>query len=331
MVEIAGLTKRFARGKRLGRNGSLEDVLAVDGVDLRLNEGEIFGLVGPNGAGKTTLIKLLTTLLRPSSGSARVAGHDVLHEAAAVRGLVGLVTSNERSFYWRLTGRQNLSFFASLYDLPGREARRWITELFELLDLEDKADERFDSYSTGMRQRLAFARGLLPRPRLLLMDEPTKGVDPVSRAEMLRVMREVIVERWNPTILIASHNLSEIEQLCGRIGLMNEGRLLSVGTLPELRELVRTVRRYVLDVRGLAEGELTSLANEYASHSVSDLEHHNGSIRLSLGFSERSDGFAGFVRAVVENGGDLAACESEEESLDQIFHRLLDMRARRVP
>jgi len=323
LVEVQDLTKRFP-AQRSWRGKSLSaGKLAVDGVSLRLHHGEIFGLVGPNGAGKTTLIKLLTTLLVPTSGSARIAGLDVVADEQRVRRLVGLVTSNERSFFWRLTARENLLFFASLYDMKLSDAAPWIDELFELLDLEHAADDRFDSYSTGMKQRLSFARGLLCKPRFLFMDEPTKGVDPVSGAALVRLMRERIIEKWQPTILITSHNLSEIEKLCGRIAMMRQGRIVAMGTLSELRAMAGSLDRYRLKICNVADEQLRSIATAVrASHPI-EIRHDNGTTDVDLSFDRGSDGFSGFLRRVIESNGDVVTCSRVEESFDVVFDKLM--------
>jgi len=326
-VEAVGLTKSYpGRRSFFGRSES-PSMVAVDRVDISLAEGEIFGLVGPNGAGKTTLIKLLTTLLRPTSGHASVGGLDVVKDEYQIRRTVGLVTSNERSFYWRLTGRQNLRFFASLYDLPAREAEVWIDELFELLGLSEQADRRFDAYSTGMKQRLSFARGLLTKPRFLFMDEPTKGVDPASRADIIHIIQERIIERWKPTILITSHNLSEIEVLCGRIALMQKGRFVAVGTLDELRTLAHPVDRYDVRVSKLEATRLRELAAGCGAEQAQPRPSANGHERLSVTFPQGTDGFSRFVRGVVEAGGDVVTCSSVVDSLDDVFQKLLDKHA----
>jgi ABC-2 type transport system ATP-binding protein len=155
---------------------SREEVTAVQDADIAVEQGELFGLLGPNGAGKTTLIKLLSTLIVPTAGTAKVNGHD-LREQPKIKASIGLVTGDERSFYWRLTGRQNLEFFAGLNGFSADKAARRIDEVLEMIDLTDRAEERFQTYSTGMKQRLSLARGLLHDPPILFMDEPTKSLD----------------------------------------------------------------------------------------------------------------------------------------------------------
>ncbi len=323
LVEAENLTKVFDGRSPLSRKAKGPGRIAVDRVNLQLHEGEIFGLVGPNGAGKTTLIKLLTTMLMPTSGSARIAGLDIVKDEYQVRRIVGLVTSNERSFYWRLTARQNLEFFASLYNIPKLEAKKWIAELFDLLDLSDRADDRFDAYSTGMKQRLAFARGLLGKPRFLFMDEPTKGVDPIASASLIQILQERIIEKWRPTILITSHNLSEIERLCGRIALMAQGRILAVGTLNELRSLVAPVHEFHITVRDIDESRLKAMASSANAMNDAEFTRLNGTTDVRVQFKEGSDGFSRFVRSIVEAQGQVLDCTAVKATFDNVFHQLV--------
>ena len=178
--------------------------------------------MGPNGAGtKTTLIKLLTTLIIPSSGSIRIAEFDI-QEEAKVKRAIGGATSDERSFYWRLTGRQNVKFFASLYNMPARKASLRINEVLSQIGLQQVADRRFQTYSTGMRQRLAIARALLPESRIIFMDEPTKGLDPSGTRLFYDFIREHLINDLGITIFLSSHNLTEVEKVCDRIAIMHK-------------------------------------------------------------------------------------------------------------
>jgi len=200
-----------------------------------VREGEVFGVLGPNGAGKTTLIKILCTLILPTSGEAYVNGYDIVKESGKVRESIGFVTTDERSFYWRLTGRQNLEFFASLHNFYSRDARDIVDELLDVVDLKDRADERFLNYSAGMKQRMAIARGLLNEPEVLFMDEPTRSLDP-GAAQSLRdfIKRHIVKERGN-TIFISTHNLDEAEELCDRVAIFDEGKINVVGSPDELK------------------------------------------------------------------------------------------------
>lgn len=325
-IETYNLTKRFYPNILTtisGKKSQLE-VTAVDQVNLRITRKEIFGLVGPNGAGKTTLIKMLTTLILPTSGEAKVAGYDVVKSEYQVRKMVGLVTSNERSFYWRLTGRKNLDFFASLYKIPGRVAKERIENLFELLDLKDAADKRFDSYSTGMKQRLAIARGLLSKPNIIFMDEPTKGVDPIGTTEIIEIIKKKIVKEWHSTLLITSHNLREIERLCDRIAIMNKGRIIALGTLGELHAKSRCVDTYRLKVQHILEGHLKRIIElTNVLHPVRII-NSNSAIELEVDFKQGSDGFSRLLQLIINEGGEISKCAHVSNSFDNVFQTLVE-------
>lgn len=240
-VETNGLTKYFSRHMTpggalshiLGRQGA---IVALEDLTLGVRQGEIFGLIGPNGAGKTTLLKILATLILPSKGCVRVGGHEVVAEAREVRRSIGLVTGEERSFYWRISGRQNLEFFAAFYSLPKRLARDRTNALIELLEIS-APDVMVGKYSSGMKQRLSLARGLLHNPDVLLMDEPTKSLDPASAEKLRRFVKEYLCLKENKTVIWATHNLQEAEKTCNRIGLINQGRLIAGGNMDELRTI----------------------------------------------------------------------------------------------
>jgi len=235
VIMIRGLTKVFypieLRLRSLRPLRRHPPVLALRDLSLAVRRGETLGLLGTNGAGKTTLLKILATLILPNAGKATVHGWDVVQDAGQVRGTVGVVTGAERSFYWRLTGRQNLEFFAAFQGLGARATAARIEELRWRLGL-DALDRRFGLYSTGMRQRLAIARALLPQPAVLLMDEPTRSLDPLATAALYRVIRST---RAGCTIVLATHSLAEAEALCDRVAILHRGRLLAWGTVSELR------------------------------------------------------------------------------------------------
>src|SRR6266511_3209649 len=203
-VAVEEVTRVFEpRRKRDAR------VVALDRVSLEIPQGEIHGLLGPNGAGKTTLVKILSTVLVPTSGRARVLGHDVVGEAAAVRPLIGIVFGGERGLYWRLTGRQNLEYWGALYKLSRAEIRVRSEQLIERVGLIERADERVETYSRGMKQRLHLARGLIGDANVLFLDEPTTGMDPLAAREFRRLIGELRGE--GRTILLATHDMVEAE------------------------------------------------------------------------------------------------------------------------
>ncbi len=234
-IQTLALTKRFppqSGWRKLLARPELAPP-AVDGVNLRIRSGELFGLLGPNGAGKTTLIKMLCTLVLPTSGTAHINGFDLSQESA-IKATIGLVTSDERSFYWRLSGRQNLEFFARLHDIPEKEIRGRVQEALDTVGLSPIADKPFLTYATGMRQRLSIARALLNRPSILFLDEPTKGLDPIATQRLHRLIRARLVDEQGITVFLTTHDLVEAESLCDRLAIMNQGRIIACGTLDEL-------------------------------------------------------------------------------------------------
>ncbi len=238
-IVIRGLTKVFhpieLRLRSLHPLRRQPPVAALHDLTLTVRRGEVLGLLGPNGAGKTTLLKILATLVLPNVGQVAVHGWDVVRDTDQVKRIVGLATGEERSFYWRLTGRENLEFFAAFQGLTVRAAAARIEELRQRLGLE-ALDRRFGLYSTGMRHRLAIARALLPQPTVLLLDEPTRSLDPLAAAALHRLIRATLVEELGCTVVLATHSLSEAEALCDRLAILHQGRLLACGTVAELRQ-----------------------------------------------------------------------------------------------
>jgi ABC-2 type transport system ATP-binding protein len=219
------------------RNSRKKDVLTtLDRVNLRVKEGEVLGLLGPNGAGKSTLIKVLCTLILPTEGNAYVNGYDVVKEGQKARSSIGFITTDERSFYWRLSGRENLQFFATLHNLPKTLVKARVEELLDVVHLKNRADEPFLNYSAGMKQRMAIARGLLNDPVVLFMDEPTRSLDPGAAKGLRDFIKEHIVGEKGKTVFISTHQLDEAEQLCDSIAILDEGRIKVQGSPAELKK-----------------------------------------------------------------------------------------------
>jgi len=215
---------------------SIKEVVAVEDVSFCVAAGELFGLLGPNGAGKTTTVKMLTTLLIPTQGAARVMGHDVVKGAKEVQKRIGFIFGGERGLYWRLSGIDNLRYFASLYHVDPDVAKQRIPYLLDLVGLHGRGDERVEGYSRGMKQRLHVARTLLHDPEVLFLDEPTIGLDPVGAREFRQVIRNLQSER--KTILLTTHYMFEADQLCQRIGVINHGRIVALDTPENLKRHV---------------------------------------------------------------------------------------------
>jgi ABC-2 type transport system ATP-binding protein len=239
MVRIAGLTKRFpvrrtwselVRAPRGGRSQ-----LVVDSVSFSVSAGEIFGVLGQNGAGKTTLFKMLSTLILADAGTARIAGFDVRTDEREVRRLLAPVIANERSLYWRLSARENLRLYTALQGLHGTDARAEEERVLAVTGLSDTDAKMVGAFSSGMRQRLLIARALLGRPRVLLLDEPTRSLDPISARGFRQFLRETVVREEGCTVLLATHDADEVWELCDRVGVLERGRLLAVDRTDVLR------------------------------------------------------------------------------------------------
>jgi ABC-2 type transport system ATP-binding protein len=210
-------------------------IRALDHIDFEIPEGELFGLLGPNGAGKTTTVKILCTLLEPTEGHAFVRGYDVVKDAGQVRKIVNMVAGGERMLYYRLTGRENLKYFAELYNVPKKEVPTRINGLLELVGLSERADDEVEKYSKGMRQRLQVCRGLINDPEVLFLDEPTLGLDVNIAKDIRKFICEKIVHAQGKTVLLTTHYMYEAEEMCNRVGFLSKGKLVAVGAPEELK------------------------------------------------------------------------------------------------
>jgi ABC-2 type transport system ATP-binding protein len=226
-----------------------KEVLAVDGLTFNVRHGELFGLVGPNGAGKTTTVKMLTTLLIPSGGKAVVLGYDVEKEPGPIRSRIGFIFGGERGLYWRLSGIDNLRYFASLYHVDPEVTKSRIPYLLEMVGLTDRGEEKVEGYSRGMKQRLHIARTLLHDPEVLFLDEPTMGLDPVGAREVRQVIRDLQTEK--KTILLTTHYMFEADALCERIAVINHGQVVALDTPEALKQLVSDLSIVELEVFGV--------------------------------------------------------------------------------
>ena len=239
LVSARSVTMRFPIAKRY-RELALHpfrprrQFQALTDVNVTVEKGDRIAVLGPNGAGKTTLLKLIGGLLLPTKGQIIVNGHDTLRQNNAARKSVGFVMNEERSFFWRLTGIQNLEFFAALDNLSGLTARERIGELVRFVGLEDHAGKPVATYSSGMKQRLALARGLLSEPEVLILDEPTRTLDPVACEDLINLILERLHHDSRKTLLIATHRLEEVMKLCDKVVVISQGRILAVDRLSDL-------------------------------------------------------------------------------------------------
>ncbi len=241
-------------------------IVAVKDISFDIKKGELFGLLGPNGAGKTTTVKMLTTLLLPTGGTAKIMNLDVVHDAQAIRGHIGFIFGGERGLYWRLSAMDNLRYFASLYRIDPDLAKRRIPELLELVGLKGRENEKIEGYSRGMKQRVHIARTLLHDPEILFLDEPTIGLDPVGARELRNIVRDL--QEQNKTILLTTHYMFEADALCDRIAVIDEGEIVALDTPESLKQVVQDLSIIELEVFGITEDVLTRLRTQPYIESV---------------------------------------------------------------
>jgi ABC-2 type transport system ATP-binding protein len=255
-IEVSHLRRLFSSQIGVIKR-TAKEVVAVDDVSFEVQEGELFGLLGPNGAGKTTTIKMLTTLLIPTLGSASVKGFDVVAHATEVRKRIGFIFGGERGLYWRLSGIDNLRYFASLYNLDYDVTKKRIPQLLEMVGLNGRGEEKVQGYSRGMKQRLHVARTLLHDPDILFLDEPTLGLDPVGAREFRQVILGLQSEK--KTILLTTHYMFEADALCDRIAIINHGRIIAIDTPGGLKTHVRDLNVVEVETFGAPESVLEKL------------------------------------------------------------------------
>jgi len=310
-VEARGLRRVFKASR-----GSQETV-ALAGVDLRIERGEVFGLLGPNGAGKTTCIKILNTLLYPTSGEARVAGFDVVKQAHEVRRRISLVSGGENSGYGILTVRECLWMFSQFYGVPSAVAWPRVDQLIEIVDLKELANTRINRLSTGQRQRMNFARGFVSDPEILFLDEPTLGMD-VNAARSLRdYVLQWVRERAGRTVLLTTHYMAEADQLCDRIAIVDRGQVLACDTPAVLRRSVEGGQHVELEVRaGSDAGAADSLEGVPLAWGAPHPER--GTLTLKFRLPDGSQ-LGSVLRALESRGYAVQGVSTRETSLEDAF------------
>ncbi len=257
---------------------TIKEILAVDDISFEIHAGELFGLLGPNGAGKTTTVKMLTTLLIPTSGSASVLGFDVVKHANEVRSRIGFIFGGERGLYWRLSGIDNLRYFASLYHVPPEVTKKRIPYLLELVGLTGRGNEKVEGYSRGMKQRLHVARTLLHDPPVLFLDEPTIGLDPVGAREFRQVILDL--QSAEKTILLTTHYMFEADALCDRIAVIDNGRVIAMDTPGGLKKHVSDLSVVEVETYGTPEPVLEKLRSFPFVDSLSVEDHEQRQLLL---------------------------------------------------
>ncbi len=310
VIEVTDLTKRF--------NSNGISFAAVDQITFTVEEREIFALLGPNGAGKTTLIKILTTLLKPTSGMAKVAGFDVTKEKEKVRASIGIVFQ-EPALDRRLTGRENLDFHARMYGIKRGERERRVAESLKLVELEEKADIVVDKYSGGMNRRLELARGFIHHPKVLFLDEPTLGLDTQTRRRTWDYIKE-LNEREGVTIVLTTHYMEEAEYLCDRVGIIDQGKIIVLDSPRKLMDLIGS------DLVTLELNTPNAASIFENLDFVTDVQAHNGFVTLKM---ERADlRIPTIMEHARESGLEIKSVNMRKPSLEDVFLHFTGRRIR---
>ncbi len=306
IVETRRLTKRYGR------------LTAVEELDLTVNEGAVFGFVGPNGAGKTTTMRILATLLRPTAGEAWVAGQSVLKERRSVRRTIGYMP-DFFGVYGDMKVWEYLDFFAACYEIPPATRCRLVDDLLELVDLAHRREDYVDALSRGMKQRLCLARALAHDPQVLILDEPASGLDPRARVEIRELLREL--QAMGKTIFVSSHILSEIEEVCTHVGIIEAGRLVATGTLEEMRKRIQVRRIVRVGLMGQVEEAQAWLAGRPDVARVESVAG-NGEGDLQVTFAGDDEALARLLSDMVSAGFPVVLFSEETGGLEDVFMRL---------
>jgi ABC-2 type transport system ATP-binding protein len=320
MIKVEGLTKVFNK-----------DFVAVDAISFDVKKGEIFGLLGPNGAGKTTILRILSTLAKPTSGTATIGGHDIVNEDTEVRKLIGIV-SEKMIMYDRLTARENLWFFGNLFDIPRETLNKRIDELLDLVKLTKWRDSLVGTFSTGMRQRMNVVRALLNTPQVLFLDEPTLGLDPQSTVEIREFVKKTNRES-HTTVIITTHTMVDADLLCDRIAIVDHGKIVALDTSANLKKMIAGAGTTVLelDIPNLSSEILGALQSLGCVRSV--LQESPTTIRVQ---AQGDDAFDNVIDSIRRSGGKIKSMESIQPTLEDVFlhltgHDVRDSADQKIP
>jgi ABC-2 type transport system ATP-binding protein len=305
-----------------------KELIALEEVNLNVERGELFGLLGPNGAGKTTLIKILTTLLAPTSGWARVAGHDVIQNPNLVRPLINMVSGGESSGYGLLTVRENLWMFSQFYGLPSKEANERIVELLKMVGLEDRIHTKSSDLSTGLRQKMNIVRGFLTDPAVLFLDEPTLGLDVGASRDVRKLIRGWLDANKSRTLLLTTHYMVEAEELCDRVAIINKGRVLACDTPANLKRNLQRDAIFEIEtsrLNGLTRPMIENLS-EVRKTALTEIE---GGAKLEIALVEES-ALARVINMLTQRNIKVMHLSKHEPTLEDVFMELVGQRMEEV-
>ncbi|MBL8094065.1 MAG: ABC transporter ATP-binding protein [Anaerolineales bacterium] len=315
-VLVDQLAKTYVTRQRRGLfKSETKEVPALRGVSLEIKTGELFGLLGPNGAGKTTLIKCLTTLLLPTSGRAVINGFELTKDDNAIRATTGCMLMGERGLYWKLTARENLVFFGALYHLSPRDRRKRAEDLIEQLDLGEIADRALESYSSGQRMKVAFAKALINDAPLLILDEPTNTLDVPSARELRAVVRQL--NDQGKTVIYTTHIMSEAETLCDRVAIVDHGQVLAIGTVPELKASLK--REAVLRIEGVISSRASQAVAALGGVTRTAVQAVNGHTELTVMSANATILLPRLIETLTEHQAVIQKIAPEEVTLEDVF------------
>jgi ABC-2 type transport system ATP-binding protein len=303
VIEVNSLVRTFGQNR------------AVDGLTFHVEQGEVFGLLGPNGTGKTTTVRLLNGILPPSEGTARVFGLDPATQCEAIRRKTGVLTETP-ALYERLSARENLEFFATLQGIPQSDLRRRVDEMLEFFELAARAKDKVETFSKGMKQRLALARALIHKPPLLFLDEPTSGLDPEA-AQQVNDLIASLSRANGQTVVLATHNLFEAQRLCNRVAIMNKGRILALGSLKELARKLWPVTWVDITFHVKPKGNVADALKAHRGVIQASVEREALSVRV-----ESEDVIPEVVRHLVNGGESILRVNPRDYTLEDIYFAL---------
>lgn len=322
-IEAIELRKSF---KKVGYRNLFpwrrQSISALKGISFEVKKEELFGILGPNGAGKTSLIKILCTLILPDSGTALINGYDIYRHEKKIKKYIGYITSEERSFFWRLTGNQNLHFFGTLYNLSSEETKKRINYLVDLLDLKKEIDMPFMGYSSGIKQRLSIARGLLRNPELLLMDEPTRSLDPLAKLRLQQFIKENLVGEQKKTVFLATHDLLEAEYLCDRLAILSQGKIVAIGKVDAIKKNLGKKKKVLLRLKTHRKNVFDQLLKINGVYGINISSYLNGITTLEVELSSE-EVIPSVLTHLVHKKISILSCTPKEPSLKEVLEQVI--------
>ncbi len=317
IIKVEDLSKTFiSKERKRGQPKRKKEIHALSDVNLDVYDGEVFGLLGPNGAGKTTLIKCLTTLLLPTSGTAWVNGYNITRQEDQVRASIGCMLMGDRGLYWKLTGRENLDYFGALYHVPRTDRLKRIDELVALLKLDDFIDRTVETYSSGQRMIVAFAKSLINDAPILFLDEPTVTMDVPTARELRKIVKDL--NAAGKTILYTTHLMHEAEELCDRVAIIDHGEIIALGTTAELKRSI--AQEDVVQLEGIfPDDSVVRMRAVPGIRAVTAVPMDSGLVKLDVACQDSRTMLPKIIEAVTGNGATIQFIKPKEVTLEDVF------------